>query len=70
MDSYVMDSVSPNGKCPICGKGRLLALPLEYRVNATKGESSIHVGGLLAYQCAQEGHIFFVLAKDVEKSLV
>ena len=64
-----MDSIALNGKCPICGQGPLRALPLEYRVTATKGEYNQHVGGLLAYQCTQEGHIFFVRAKDVEESV-
>jgi hypothetical protein len=36
---------------------------------ATKGESNIQVGGLLAYQCTQEGHVFFVVARDVEDSV-
>ena len=27
------------------------------------------VGGLLAYRCAMEGHVFFVEAKDVDESV-
>lgn len=65
-----MESITLNGKCPICGQGPLRALPLEHHVTASKGENNQYIGGLVAYQCAQEGHLFFVTAKDVEESKV
>jgi hypothetical protein len=41
-------------------------MPLGYSVYVEKPDSTQRVGGLVAYQCTQELHIFFVMAKDVE----
>lgn len=60
-----MEMVSLNGKCPICGKGPIRPVPLGYSVYVEKPDSQ-RVGGLLAYQCTQEMHLFFVMSKDVE----
>ena len=63
-----MNSVPLNGLCPICGKGPLEPLPVGYKMLLLKPGQTQPVGGLVAYQCAIEGHIFFVRAADVEES--
>lgn len=62
----VMEMVSMRGKCPVCGKGPIKPLPLGYSVYVEKLNSTQRVGGLVAYQCVQELHLFFVMARDVE----
>lgn len=56
------------GKCPICGKGPLAELPIGYKMFAAKPTGNQPVGGLVAFQCTQEGHVFFVMARDVEEA--
>ncbi len=63
-----MEAPALRGKCPICGQGPLRPLPMDYRINVTKYNSPQQVGGLLVYQCLNEGHVFFVMAKDAEES--
>lgn len=62
-----MNPVSIPGRCPICGGGPLKPLPLDYAVSVsvTKHGEKQHVGGLVAYVCAERGHVFFVMTKDV-----
>lgn len=55
------------GKCPICGNGPLAVLPTGYAAFVEKGNEKKRIGGLLAFQCKEEGHVFFVMAKDVEE---
>ena len=62
-----MTSVPLSGLCPICGKSPLLPVAVGYKMLLVTPEHPQPVGGLLAYRCAIEGHIFFVLAKDVEE---
>ena len=54
------------GKCPICGMGPLRPLPTGYSVFVAKQDQTHPVGGLRAYQCVKEMHIFFVMARDIE----
>jgi hypothetical protein len=60
------ESVSLRGKCPICGREPIQPLPLDYFVFVAKDHGTQRVGGLTAYQCTQELHIFFVMSRDVE----
>jgi hypothetical protein len=62
----MIESVTLRGKCPICGRGAIQPLPLDYFVFVAKDHGTQRVGGLTAYQCTQELHIFFVLSRDVE----
>lgn len=62
-----MEPLLLRGKCPICGQGPLRPLAMDYGVQVTKRDTPQPVGGLLVYQCAQEGHVFFVMAKDAEE---
>jgi hypothetical protein len=62
----IMDAVTLRGKCPICGMGPLKPLPLGYSVFVAKPDRTHPIGGLLAYQCVNEMHIFFVRARDIE----
>lgn len=64
-----MESLPLRGKCPICGQGPLRPLPVAYRVTVSKADAPQQVGGLLVYQCAKEGHVFFVMAKDAEENV-
>ena len=64
-----MDSETLLGKCPVCGNGPVTRLTIGYRILALKPNQTQPIGGLLAYQCAVEGHVFFVLARDVEEAL-
>ena len=50
------------GKCPICGQGPLKPVPVPI---AQQGAEV--VPGILAYQCIN-GHVFFVMAKDIKES--
>jgi hypothetical protein len=63
-----MNAVPLNGLCPICGKAPLFPLPVGYKMLLVKPGKKEPVGGLLAYRCAMEGHIFFVRAAEVEES--
>ena len=56
------------GKCPICGKGPLRHLEIGYKLFVEKSNQKQPIGGLLAFQCEQEGHIFFVMSKDMEEA--
>jgi len=40
-------------------------LPTGYAVFVEKDNEKKRIGGLLAFQCEEEGHVFFVMAKDV-----
>jgi len=57
------------GKCPICGKGPLRQLPTGYKVFVEKSNQKHPIGGLLAFQCVVEGHVFFVRASDLEEDI-
>jgi hypothetical protein len=40
---------------------------MNYQVHVMKSDVPQQVGGLLVYQCVQEGHVFFVMSKDAEE---
>ena len=61
-----MNTANIPGKCPLCAGGSLTPLALDYRVSVAKYGQQQSIGGLLAYMCAQRGHVFFVMAKDVQ----
>jgi hypothetical protein len=63
----MLDSITLRGKCPICGRGPLRPLQIDYRVFVAKPDGTDRVGGLLAYQCTQGLHLFFVMAHDLEE---
>lgn len=54
------------GKCPVCGNRPLAVLPTGYSAIVEKDKHKQRIGGLVAFQCEEEGHVFFVMAKDVE----
>jgi hypothetical protein len=45
----------------------LRPLQIDYRVFVAKPDGTDRVGGLLAYQCTQGLHLFFVMAHDLEE---
>jgi hypothetical protein len=54
--------------CPICGRRSLEQVLNTVCISArVDGERS--VGGLMAYRCTENGHIFFVRTTDVEQPL-
>jgi len=55
------------GKCPVCGNGPITELPTGYSAFVEKDKHKQRIGGLVAFQCEEEGHVFFVMAKDVEE---
>lgn len=56
--------------CPVCHKGPIVPLFEEYSILARKGPEQKLVGGLSAFQCTQELHIFFLMTRDVEEFLM
>ena len=60
-----MNPQIPHGKCPVCGNAPLTMLPTGYSAFVEQSSEKRRIGGLLAFQC-EEGHVFFVMAKDVE----
>ena len=63
-----MKSVILRGKCPVCGKGPLTQLSVGYKLFVEKANQKQSIGGLLALQCVEEGHVFFVMIRDVEEA--
>lgn len=55
------------GKCPVRCNGPLTVLPTGYNAFVEKDKDKQRIGGLVAFQCEEEGHVFFVMAKDVEE---
>jgi hypothetical protein len=51
--------------CPICNLLKLRRLLEEFKITASNGNGDSPVGGLLAYQCLANGHVFFVCVNDV-----
>jgi len=49
-------------------RSALKPLPVEFDVTVTKLGQKQHVGGLLVYECEKNGHVFFVMARDVENT--
>ena len=61
-----MTSPTPRVTCPLCGKTSVTAVSIGYKVYVEKSNQKQPIGGLVAFQCEQEGHVFFVMSKDVE----
>jgi hypothetical protein len=63
--------MSLRGNCPVCGKGPIRPTFKEFAINVALWDHPQHpIGGLRGYQCDEELHIFFVMAKDVEEEMV
>jgi len=52
--------------CPICGRLTIRPLLEKVGITATLDDELRNVGGLSAFMCADNGHIFFVMNKDLE----
>jgi hypothetical protein len=50
----------------VCGKTSVTPVSIGYKVYVEKSNQKQPIGGLVAFQCEQEGHVFFVMSKDVE----
>jgi len=51
------------GNCPVCGKGPINPTLKDFVIRVALRDQPEHpIGGLRAYQCQQEQHIFFVMA--------
>lgn len=55
--------------CPICGKTTVVAVLDQVAINARVNNQVKEVGGLKAFQCGQQGHIFFVRTTDLESRI-
>lgn len=53
--------------CPICGRLTLRSLFDNVPITAEVDHELRNVSGLAAFICAQYGHIFFVMKKDIEE---
>jgi hypothetical protein len=61
--------MSLRGDCPICGKRPINPTFNEFVITVALRDQPEHpIGGLRAYQCQQEQHILFFMAKDAESS--
>lgn len=61
-----MSPILGRGKCPVCGKGPVVPVELPNQLCVTKPGGLEVVGGVAAYQCREEFHIFFVMKHDME----
>jgi hypothetical protein len=52
--------------CPICSRLTLQPLFDNVRITAELDHELRNVGGLAAFMCTENGHIFFVMQKDLE----
>jgi hypothetical protein len=52
--------------CPICGRLTLRPLFDNVQITADMDHELRNVGGLSAFMCTENGHIFFVMKKDIE----
>lgn len=52
--------------CPLCGIVPVQPILEEIPVRAEVENKQTSVGGLKAFQCRTEGHIFFIRAADLE----
>lgn len=55
--------------CPICGQLTIRRLFEDVRITAELDHELRNVGGLAAFMCTQQDHIFFVLRKDLDQRL-
>ena len=54
--------------CPMCNR-RTIERVLDNVLISAKVNAETSVGGMMAYHCTENGHIFFVRTKDVEEEL-
>ena len=52
--------------CPICGRLTLRPLFEKVHITADMDHELRNVGGLASFICTENGHIFFVMRKDIE----
>jgi hypothetical protein len=52
--------------CPICGRLSLRQLFENVSITANVDHELRNVGGVAAFMCTANGHIFFVMTKDIE----
>jgi hypothetical protein len=52
--------------CPICGRLTVRQVFERVRITADFDQELRNVGGLVAFICAEYGHVFFVSKKDIE----
>ena len=52
--------------CPICGQLTLRSLFDSVHITVDIDHELRNVGGLAAFMCTQNGHIFFVMKKDID----
>lgn len=52
--------------CPICGRLTLRPLFDNVEITANMDHGLRNVGGLAAFMCTENSHIFFVMKKDIE----
>lgn len=52
--------------CPICGRLTIKQLFEDVRITADFDHELRNVGGLSAFMCAENGHIFFIMKKDID----
>jgi hypothetical protein len=57
----------PPVSCPVCG--RLIIEPLleKFHISAQDDGIDHDVNAMKAFQCQEEGHIFFIRASDLER---
>jgi hypothetical protein len=61
--------MSLRGNCPVCGKRPIQPALKEFVISVALPAQPLHpIGGLRPFQCEEELHIFFVMAKDVQEA--
>lgn len=55
--------------CPICGRLTLRPLLEKVGITANVEHELRNVGGLAAFMCGENGHIFFVMKKDLDSGI-
>jgi len=61
-----MHPTSLRGKCPICGQGPIMPFEIPDKLCVAKPGGLQVIGGVAAYQCRKELHVFFVMRRDIE----
>lgn len=60
------ENVSQPYACPICGRLTIRKLFDTVRITAEIDHEFRNVGGLAAFMCTENSHIFFVMKKDLD----
>lgn len=55
--------------CPICGRLTMRKLFDNVQITANLDHEFRNVGGLAAFMCTENSHVFFVMAKDIENEM-